>query len=222
MYTLAKLCYISTDFMEQEWLNLSETADRLGVHPATVRSWADQGKIPARRTPGGHRRFARTDVETVALTQNRQQHTAVHLIVQNMLGRARLELHGGTLSQASWYQQLDEAAKKEHGEIGRRLLNLVIRYLSDESDEDVLAELRQVGKEYEQLGREHGLTLTQTTRAYLFFHQFLFESLYDMITAVGSQNSPAWADIRHQIVFVTNEILLALIEAHEESVIGKP
>jgi excisionase family DNA binding protein len=202
--------------MEQEWLNLSETADLLGVHPATVRAWADQGKLPTRRTPGGHRRFARTDVETAALTRNRQQHTAVHLVIQNMLGRARLELHGGTLAQASWYQQLNENAKREHGEIGRRLLNLVIRYLSDESDEDILAELRQVGRDYEQLGREHGLTLTQTTRAYLFFHEFLSDSVYDMITAVGNQSTTDWDDIRHQITFVTNEILLALIEAHEE------
>ena len=201
--------------MEQEWLNLSETADLLGVHPATVRAWADQGKIPARRTPGGHRRFARTDVETVALAQNRQQHTAVHLVIQNMLGRARLELHGGKLDLADWYQQLSQEAKRQHGEIGRWLLTLVIRYLSDEGDEDVLAELRQVGRDYEQLGREHGLTLTQTTRAYLFFHEFLSESLYDMITAVGSQSPTDWGDIRHQIVFVTNEILLALIEAHE-------
>lgn len=207
--------------MEQEWLNLSETADMLGVHPATVRAWADQGKIPARRTPGGHRRFARTDVETVALAQNRQQHTAVHLIVQNMLGRARLELHSGSLAQASWYQQLNEEAKREHGEIGRRLLTLVIHYLSDEGDEDVLAYLRQIGRDYEQLGRAHGLTLTQTTRAYLFFHEFLFESLHDMITAVGSQSTTDWSNIRHQIVFVTNEILLALIEAHEELVIGE-
>ena len=206
--------------MEHTWLNLSETADILGVHPATVRAWADQGKLPARRTPGGHRRFARADVENYALAQNRQQHTAVQLVIQNMMGRARLEMHGGQLSLERWYQQLDEEAKRQHGEIGRRLLHLVIRYLSHEGDGDVLADLRQIGRDYEQLGREHGLTLSQTTRAYLFFREILSDSVYDIIAASGSHSPTDWGDIRRQIVFLTNEILLALVEAHE-TVIGK-
>ena len=43
-----------TDF---EWVSLRQAAELLGVHPATVRSWADKGELPSRRTPGGHRRF---------------------------------------------------------------------------------------------------------------------------------------------------------------------
>ena len=207
--------------MEHDWLNLSETADLLGVHPATIRAWSDQGKLPTRRTPGGHRRFARVDVEAYALTQNRQQNTAVHLVIQNMMGRARLQMHSGKLSLEDWYQQLSENAKRQHGEIGRQLLTLVTHYLSDENDEDGLADLRQIGRDYEQLGREHGLTLAQTTRAYLFFREILTESIYDMIAASGSQSPTDWGDIRRQIIFITNEILLALIEAHE-TVIGNP
>ena len=201
--------------MEHDWLNLSETADRLGVHPATIRAWSDQGKLPTRRTPGGHRRFARADVEAYAFAQNRQQNTAVHLVIQNVMGRARLELHGGKLDLESWYQQLSDAAKRQHGEIGRHLLNLVIHYLSDEDDADLLADLHQIGREYEQLGREHGLSLAQTTRAYLFFREILSDSVYDIIAASGSQSPTDWGDIRRQIVFITNEILLALVEAHE-------
>ena len=43
-----------------EWLNLGEAAEILGVHPSTLRAWADHGEIPAHRTPGKHRRFRRT------------------------------------------------------------------------------------------------------------------------------------------------------------------
>lgn len=35
------------------WVSLSEAAKILGVHPATVRNWADQGHLPSQRTPGG-------------------------------------------------------------------------------------------------------------------------------------------------------------------------
>ncbi len=46
---------------EDEWLSLSEAAELLGMHPATVRLWADRNELPSRRTNGGHRRFRRSD-----------------------------------------------------------------------------------------------------------------------------------------------------------------
>lgn len=38
-------------------LTASEAAALIGVSVATVRGWADQGRIPSHRTVGGHRRF---------------------------------------------------------------------------------------------------------------------------------------------------------------------
>jgi excisionase family DNA binding protein len=38
-------------------LTASEAAALLGVSVATVRGWADQGRLPSHRTVGGHRRF---------------------------------------------------------------------------------------------------------------------------------------------------------------------
>jgi excisionase family DNA binding protein len=32
--------------MPGDWLSLSEIATELGVHPSTVRNWADQGDLP--------------------------------------------------------------------------------------------------------------------------------------------------------------------------------
>ena len=52
-----------------EWVSLRQAADLLGVHPATVRNWADKGDLPSRRTPGGHRRFRKADLMQYAATQ---------------------------------------------------------------------------------------------------------------------------------------------------------
>jgi len=38
-------------------LTASEAAAVIGVSVATIRGWADQGRLPAHRTVGGHRRF---------------------------------------------------------------------------------------------------------------------------------------------------------------------
>ena len=43
-------------------VTMREAADALGVSPSTVRRWAEDGRLPAHRTQGGHRRFLADDV----------------------------------------------------------------------------------------------------------------------------------------------------------------
>ena len=41
----------------------AQVAEMLGVGPTSVKRWADSGLLPCVRTPGGHRRFLREEVE---------------------------------------------------------------------------------------------------------------------------------------------------------------
>ena len=52
---------VNTD--QGEWLSLGKAATLLGVHSMTLRRWSDSGRFPSFRTPGGHRRFARKDID---------------------------------------------------------------------------------------------------------------------------------------------------------------
>jgi excisionase family DNA binding protein len=47
-----------------EWLTLGQAATYLGVAQSTVRKWSDGGRLPAFKTPGGHRRFRRGDLDS--------------------------------------------------------------------------------------------------------------------------------------------------------------
>lgn len=47
------------------WLALGPAAAILGVDPDTLRRWADAGRVRVYTTPGGHRRFARPELERV-------------------------------------------------------------------------------------------------------------------------------------------------------------
>jgi excisionase family DNA binding protein len=49
---------------DSEWLTLGQAARFLGVAQSTIRKWSDQGRVPAFYTPGGHRRYRRSDLET--------------------------------------------------------------------------------------------------------------------------------------------------------------
>src|SRR4030088_3698312 len=44
-------------------LSLGKASRLLGITPATLRRWSDQGEVATFVTPGGHRRFPRTVIE---------------------------------------------------------------------------------------------------------------------------------------------------------------
>ncbi|WP_374243754.1 MerR family DNA-binding transcriptional regulator [Mycobacterium sp. CnD-18-1] len=49
----------------EERIAIGEVAKRFGVTVGTVRNWERQGRITAVRTPGGQRRFRRSDIESL-------------------------------------------------------------------------------------------------------------------------------------------------------------
>jgi excisionase family DNA binding protein len=49
---------------DNDWLTLGQAARFLGVAQSTIRKWSDQARVPAFYTPGGHRRYRRSDLET--------------------------------------------------------------------------------------------------------------------------------------------------------------
>ena len=48
---------------EADWLTLGQAAKYIGVAQSTIRKWSDQGRVPAFYTPGGHRRYRRSDLD---------------------------------------------------------------------------------------------------------------------------------------------------------------
>jgi excisionase family DNA binding protein len=59
----------------EQLLTPAAVAALVFVDPKTVSRWARAGKIPSVRTPGGHRRFRRSDVDALISTQrHRDQH----------------------------------------------------------------------------------------------------------------------------------------------------
>ncbi|RME06439.1 MAG: helix-turn-helix domain-containing protein, partial [Anaerolineae bacterium] len=79
----------------KQWLSLSEAAKILGVHPGTVRNWADQGKIPVHRTPGGHRRFLRQEVEFWQQANSATSANENEQVIRNALRMTRYRVSEG-------------------------------------------------------------------------------------------------------------------------------
>jgi excisionase family DNA binding protein len=48
---------------EPDWLTLGQAAKYLGMAQSTIRKWSDSGRLAAFYTPGGHRRYRRSDLD---------------------------------------------------------------------------------------------------------------------------------------------------------------
>ncbi len=91
---------------EPDWLTLGQAAKYLGVAQSTIRKWSDQSLLPAFYTPGGHRRFRRSDLDDFLNRSGRGGRPGpIVLIVDDDAGlrgyvRASLEAEGYTVREA--------------------------------------------------------------------------------------------------------------------------
>ena len=197
------------------WLSLQEASQMLGVHPSTLRQWADSGKITTVRTPGGHRRFAESDVRGL-LEPEPLQPAGVQLLVQSALGRTRLEASGGKLSEQDWYQRLDETDKAEHREFGRQLLSMLMQYLTQPDERPaILEDARALGRSYGERSLVGKLTLTEAVRAFLYFYDFLTDGIITLSETAGQDID--LISIYQQINVFIDEVMLAMLEVYEKS-----
>jgi excisionase family DNA binding protein len=194
------------------WVGLSEAAKILGVHPATVRSWADRGDLPTQRTPGGHRRFRRSDLTEWITHQGVPSPAEAQLLVQSAMGRARLEIGGGHMAQADWYQRLNEEARSAMSLHGRRLMDALQRYFA--TPDGNLTEAHSIGFQYGRTIRSQGLSLPQAVEGFFTFNDFILDAMLQM--AEISRPGIDQAEAIRKIYSFTRTIIIALIEAYEE------
>ena len=198
-----------------QWLSLGEAAKLLGIHPSTLRTWADQGEIPSQRTAGGHRRFLRTDIERQAQIQSPLLSAELQMLIQNAVGRTRMELSEGRLETSGWHQRLDDDQRHKFQSESRDLMKKMIQSIGEGGISENLA--AELGAEYYQLGVEANFTLADSVEAFLFFREFLMDSVFSLSDTLGGRNYQEWRALRSQIAGFTNSVLLNLVKAYGES-----
>src|SRR6266487_6787708 len=156
---------------EDEWLSLREAAEMLGMHPATVRLWADRNELPSRRTNGGHRRFRRSDIEARLRHDTEQKpRPAAQLLVQSVLGRVRFAFTDGTLKNLPWYQDFNDSAREAYRRLGRRVLELLLHALTGGTTAGELrSQAVHLGIEYGTITRNSHVPVADAVRAFLYF-----------------------------------------------------
>lgn len=191
---------------EARWMSLGAVSRALGINDATLRQWADRGRLPVYRTPGGHRRFLREDVE--ALMQERSN--ASGAVVPHgddpeapVLRRIRRKLSRIDLSQQSWMESFQAEGRDRMRLFGRRLLSLLLQNRLNGSSRrrgETLTETHMLGHEYGSEMAARGVPLTDSVQAFLFFRQAVVESVQP--------------DQLQQVIEISDRVLLGLVDAY--------
>jgi excisionase family DNA binding protein len=198
---------------EEKWLSLANAAQFMGVHPATLRVWADRGRIVSQRTAGGHRRFSRADLDAW-MAAHRASDAGAQVLAQTALGRLRLEMER---ADAPWLEGSDEETRRAYRELGRRLMQEIVRAVSAaEISGPVRDAAESIGQQYAALSLRRSLSLSQAVRAFLFFRDNIVDALVQMAGALEPVAAPSWQAVHHQLSAFLNEVLIALIRAYGE------
>jgi excisionase family DNA binding protein len=199
-----------------EWVSLGEAAEIIGVHPATIRNWAHRGELPFQRTPGGHRRFRRSDLEQWLASYRARQPSDAQVVVQSALGRARLEIGDRqTLTNLDWYEQLSPEARETMRQQGLRLMDALISYLANSEDSADLDTAHEIGHTYGDLLKGQGLTLSQALKGYFYFVDFLQDAVIQLSETSAAHPTTSWGDMLRQVNLFTRETLVGMIAVYE-------
>jgi excisionase family DNA binding protein len=131
-----------------ERLPLGKASRLLGVDPDTLRRWADEGRVPAFLTPGGHRRFERRALERLVVARGTgalgglaavgDSSTRLSAAYRRRYG----ELHRGSLDIGGRISAVDRTTFRDEG---RRLVDALVRTLDETGSARTRAEQEAIG-----------------------------------------------------------------------------
>ena len=209
------LAFSSRSTSNRGFVPLRHAAELLGIHPTTLRRWADAGEIPVALTPGGHRRFTRADIE--AFDARRKRFRTIGSLEQVWADRAteatRRDLD---LSDAhpTWIDAFDESTREHHRVLGQKLMKISLLYLkAPDGDIALLKSAERIGVHYAKSFRSHGLSLLQVLPILFFFRDTILQTtlqLPDLVNLTSGSSLP----IFRGMCTVFNAVELAIVSSY--------
>ena len=202
----------------ERWLSLTAAADRLGVHPTTLRRWADNGDISIMLTPGGHRRFLVSDLDS--FSDRRRSLMGSNQVVAEWADRALQTTREEIVSHRDerWLSNFDNSTRDSNRRLGQQLLGLTMQYISAPEEElpPLLEQAQGIGRQYGEMAFESGLPLTEALEATLFFRDLLVETALQL-----PENMPVKPQgnvrLMRKINQLLNMIQLHIAEVYDDS-----
>ncbi|CAA9562720.1 MAG: Excisionase/Xis, DNA-binding [uncultured Thermomicrobiales bacterium] len=202
------------------WLSINEACKLLGVDQSTLRRWSDAGKVPVFRTPGGHRRYAEDDLRAM-LGEGPRRQERPRVSRQALTSRSLSAYEDDVLRGARerrWFRAYSATTLDEHRRLGRRLVDLAVRFAASApaagDRASLLAEGSQIGEHYGRAGAGAGLSVAETVEAFLYFRMPVVQAVTGLIDEEELATRRA-ARLFAEIGQFMDQVLVATVRAHE-------
>jgi excisionase family DNA binding protein len=191
----------------------------LGVDPDTLRRWADEGRVPAFTTPGGHRRFDRHALERLIATRRTGPAGGLAGLGAtpdrlNAAYRRRYGAHhGGPLDPRA---TVPEAERETFRELGRRLVDALVLHLDESGPGRVAAEheaLAVAGELGERLAL-HGVPLSDGVSMFVSARRPFLAELSIVARRRGVEAARI-GELYDTSTGLLDRLLLAFVAAHD-------
>jgi excisionase family DNA binding protein len=203
--------------LDQEPLvSISEASHILGVSEAALRQWTGEGKIGAFITPGGHRRYSKAELKR--FMTSRQKILGIKDLVAELEGT--VQLHRGIartlLNTTSWYNELSQESQQHLAELGRRILNLIIKYITEPSKQEETIKLtHDVGRSFGETLARLGLPLTDSVEAFIAHRDPIMNATTHLMRKKEAFSGRVVESVP-LVVHVMDEALVSLVAAHQQ------
>lgn len=174
LYNSAEIMENLVDLSESEtdsWLSLRQASGRLGISPATLRGWADEGRVQSYRTPGGHRRFrvGEGGIET----KPRRSETRWRVLEHSALGRLNLaRVQSGAAPVSAELIAME-----------REWIQLLVRGLKNPKEDWTRADA--LGQALAKFNWRNGKALRETFEWFGMFRNAFLESVVEFAFGMG-------------------------------------
>jgi excisionase family DNA binding protein len=207
---------LEKDITNDVLISIHEASQVLGVSEVALRQWTDEGKVKAFVTPGGHRRYSRAELKKLITTQSKT--LGIKDLVSRLEGSVgeHREISREAVENSLQSYKLSVESHEQLAQLGRRLLNLIIKYITEPSHRDeTMEQVREVGREHGVMLAELGLPLSHSVEAFLVHRDPLISAATQMIKQKEGFTGRV-VDAIPLCTRVMDEALVALVAAHQQ------
>jgi excisionase family DNA binding protein len=204
---------------QSAWLTMGAASRMLGVSTATLRRWADEGRIAAYPTPGGHRRFARSAVEGLMPRQAPAASQFSGVASPDSIHRAYRRTLGEGNPEHSFLDAVPSGAREGLREYGRVVTGSILAYLQATAPvarDTALAEGLIAAAAYGRIAGTLGATMRETVATFLRFRTPFVKEMAEAARRQGL-DAAGTAELLEAMTVAIDRLLDATLEGYEHA-----
>ena len=204
------------------WMTIHEASALIGVSPATLRRWCDQGDVKAFTTPGGHRRFSRSAILGLVPAGRRTRPTLQSLgeTPQHIVDEVYHHRAPTVAKQVEWSGDLADADMEPLRDLGRRVAVALIDHLEatdPAAAAETLGAAESLAAEHGRIAARRGMQIGAAVDAFLGFRTIFVRELCE--TARNRDlDATETTELLEGANAAIDGLLRAFVHAHEVTV----